>query len=91
MRNLIRKIFILAVIFVMVCGLASADPSIKFDNLTIDLGEITESVKISTEFKFTNVGDKTLECLDVRNWGLEVRARLKPRHRLYASTIPLQK
>jgi hypothetical protein len=69
---MIRKILILVVMFVLVSGLASADPSIKFDNLTVDLGEITEGVKISTEFKFTNVGDKTLERLEVRNWRLEV-------------------
>ena len=56
-----RKIFISIAVLILASGWVSADPSIKFDNLTIDLGEITEGVKISIEFKFTNIGDKTLE------------------------------
>jgi hypothetical protein len=58
---MIRSILFAIFVLIFACGLACAEPVIKFDNLSIDLGDVYECVKVTSEFKFTNTGDKTLE------------------------------
>jgi len=56
-----KKILLMAMMFVSGVTLASAQAQIKFDKLSHDFGKFSESSPVvSTTFSFTNVGDKPL-------------------------------